>query len=165
MQRVHVYDVACAGQAEGKRKPDSQGRVPRVPDTVDPVTAMYTNEFGSATLSAVWTDPDLDPSERAFYCVRVLEVPTPRHSLLDAVALGIDPPTRAANSRFKSAHTPRRSTTDPSSAPGRRAPRSFRPFAWDCSISTELPDVHSPRPLDGMILQRSLFGTTTILGH
>ena len=89
--REHVYDVAWAGQAEGKRKPDSQGRVPRVPDTVDPTTAMYTNEHGNATLSAVWTDPDFDPSERAFYYVRVLEVPTPRHSLLDAVALGIDP--------------------------------------------------------------------------
>ncbi|MEO1915188.1 MAG: DUF3604 domain-containing protein, partial [Myxococcales bacterium] len=42
-------------------------------------------------LSAVWTDPDFDPSQRAFYYVRVLEVPTPRHSLRDAVALGIDP--------------------------------------------------------------------------
>ena len=90
-QREHVYDVAWAGQAEGKRKPDAQGRVPRVPDTVDPTTAMYTNEHGSATLSAVWTDPDFDPSERAFYYVRVLEIPTPRHSLRDAVALGIDP--------------------------------------------------------------------------
>lgn len=90
-QREHVYDVAWAGQAEGNRKPDAQGRVPRVPDTVDPTTAMYTNEHGSATLSAVWTDPEFDPSQRAFYYVRVLEIPTPRHSLLDAVALGIDP--------------------------------------------------------------------------
>jgi hypothetical protein len=89
--RERVYDVAWAGQAEGKRNPDARGRVPRVPDTVDRTTAMYTNEHGSATLSAVWTDPDFDPSERAFYYVRVLEVPTPRHSLFDAIALGIDP--------------------------------------------------------------------------
>ena len=89
--RERVYDVAWAGQAEGKRKPDAQGRVPRVPDTVDPTSATYTNKHGSATLSAVWTDPDFDPSVRAFYYVRVLEVPTPRHSLRDAVALGIDP--------------------------------------------------------------------------
>jgi hypothetical protein len=86
-----VYDVAWAGQATGKRKHDALGGVPGVPDTVDPTTARYTNEHGSTTLSAVWTDPDFDPSQRAFYYVRVLEVPTPRHSLRDAVALGIDP--------------------------------------------------------------------------
>ena len=31
---------------------------------------------------------------RAFYYVRVLEVPTPRHSLLDKIALGGDVDTR-----------------------------------------------------------------------
>jgi hypothetical protein len=33
----------------------------------------------------------LDPEERAFYYVRVLEIPTPRWSTYDAVALGLDP--------------------------------------------------------------------------
>ena len=39
----------------------------------------------------VWQDPDFDPSQRAFYYVRVLQIPTPRHTLYDAIALGIDP--------------------------------------------------------------------------
>jgi hypothetical protein len=82
-----VYDVVWAGD----RTPGPDGRVPAVPDTVDIGTATYTNEFGASTLAAVWTDPDFDPSQRAFYYVRVLEVPTPRHSLWDAIALGIDP--------------------------------------------------------------------------
>jgi hypothetical protein len=84
--RERVPDVVWAGD----RVPDDRGLVPPVPDTVDQATALYTNEYGSATLSAVWTDPDFDPSVRAFYYVRVLEVPTPRHSLRDAIGLGID---------------------------------------------------------------------------
>jgi len=43
-------------------------------------------------LSTVWTDPDFDPSQRAFYYVRVLEIPTPRWSTRDAVRLGIAVP-------------------------------------------------------------------------
>jgi hypothetical protein len=62
-----------------------------VPDTVDPGTATYTNEFGASTLTALWTDPDFDARDEAFYYARVLEIPTPRHSLRDAIALGIDP--------------------------------------------------------------------------
>lgn len=39
----------------------------------------------------MWSDPDFDPGLRAFYYVRVIQIPTPRHSLYDAIALGIDP--------------------------------------------------------------------------
>jgi hypothetical protein len=86
-----VYDVAWSGKRTGERTADDRGRVAPVPDTVDRATALYTNEYGSATLAAVWTDPDFDPAVRSFYYVRVLEIPTPRHSLRDAIALGIDP--------------------------------------------------------------------------
>ena len=48
--------------------------------------------IGAAELSAVWTDPEFNPSERAFYYVRVLEIPTPRWSTLDAVRLGVPVP-------------------------------------------------------------------------
>ena len=66
-------------------------------NTVDVKTATYRNDIGAAQLATVWTDPDFNPAQRAFYYVRVLEIPTPRHSLHDAVALGIDPAqTRAA---------------------------------------------------------------------
>lgn len=80
-----LYDVVWSGD----RALGADGRVPMVPDTVDPATGEYSNEYGAPTLSAVWTDPDFDPDQPAFYYVRVLEIPTPRHSTLDSVALGV----------------------------------------------------------------------------
>jgi hypothetical protein len=46
--------------------------------------------IGAEQLSAVWKDPGFDPGESAFYYVRVLEIPTPRHSLFDAIALEME---------------------------------------------------------------------------
>ena len=85
--RERIYDVAWS---EG-RSQDAQGRLSPVGNTVDAATASYTNEIGSAQLSTVWRDPDFDPNHAAFYYVRVLEIPTPRHSVFDALALGRDP--------------------------------------------------------------------------
>ena len=83
----HVYDVAWAG----RRTPGANGKVPAIGSTVDVEGLTYDNAIGSAELSTVWVDPDFDPDERAFYYVRVLEIPTLRHSTYDAVALGQDP--------------------------------------------------------------------------
>lgn len=82
-----IYDVVWAG----KRKPDANGLVPAVIDTVDAATGLYSNDQGEAILSAVWVDPDFNAAQSAFYYVRVLELPTPRHSTLDAIALNVDP--------------------------------------------------------------------------
>ncbi|HET9131556.1 MAG TPA: DUF3604 domain-containing protein, partial [Terriglobia bacterium] len=82
----HIYDVVWAGN----RKIDAKGKLPAIGNTVDVKTAKYTNTIGTAQLATVWTDPDFNPAQRAFYYVRVIEIPTPRHSLYDAVALGID---------------------------------------------------------------------------
>jgi hypothetical protein len=82
-----VYDVAWSGD----RSLDERGRLNNVPDTVDIETGGYSNDYGAASLSTVWTDPEFNGKQAAFYYVRVLEVPTPRHSLLDAIALGINP--------------------------------------------------------------------------
>ena len=82
-----IYDVAVSDD----RKIDANGRCKTpVGSTVDLQTGNYTNSIGSAQFAAVWTDPDFDSSKRAFYYVRVLEIPTPRYSLIDAIALGID---------------------------------------------------------------------------
>ena len=81
-----IYDVAWSGD----RVADEAGRVEAVPDTVDRETGRYSNAFGATTLSARWMDPDFDPDQSSFYYVRVLEIPTPRHSTLDAIALGRD---------------------------------------------------------------------------
>jgi hypothetical protein len=84
-----VYDVAWSDN----RKPDPKtGKLPAVGNTVNVSKATYTNDIGDTQLSAVWTDPDFDPSLHAVYYVRVLEIPTPRWSTYDAARLGIEPP-------------------------------------------------------------------------
>ncbi len=87
-QHEEIYDIAWSGE----RKLDSAGNLPSVGNTVDVKTATYTNNIGEVELSAVWADPEFDPALHAFYYVRVLEIPTPRWSTRDAVALGIAVP-------------------------------------------------------------------------
>jgi len=85
-----VFDVAWAGN----RKPDRwSGRVPAIESTVDLEKATYTNDRGAAELKTVWADPEFDPSLHAFYYARVLEIPTPRWTLIQAVKSGLPPPT------------------------------------------------------------------------
>ncbi len=82
-----VYDVAVS---DGRRI-DRDGRCKtELGSTVDLATASYDNSIGAESLTAAWKDPDFDPAQRAFYYVRALEIPTPRYSLYDAIALGID---------------------------------------------------------------------------
>ena len=84
-----VYDVVWSGD----RKPDKwSGRVPPIQSTVDLQTATYTNSVGSAELKTVWTDPEFDASLHAFYYARVIEIPTPRWTLIQAVKSGLPPP-------------------------------------------------------------------------
>jgi hypothetical protein len=82
-----VFDLAWSGD----RTPDDAGKLPPVGNTVDITAGNYSNSIGEADLSATWTDPEFHPAVSAFYYVRVLQIPTPRHTLLDAIALGIDP--------------------------------------------------------------------------
>jgi len=80
-----IYDVAVSdGRTIGA---DGRCATP-VGNTVDLATGNYSNAIGAAELAAVWRDPDFDPAQRAFYYARVLEIPTPRYSLLDSIALG-----------------------------------------------------------------------------
>jgi hypothetical protein len=87
-----VYDVVWSDPAKRARV---GGKVPAVGDTVDRKTAKYTNTIGAAELRSVWTDPDYVPGQRAFYYVRVLEIPTPRWTLFDAVRFGVKLPKDA----------------------------------------------------------------------
>jgi hypothetical protein len=85
--RERVYEAVWAGD----RALGSGGKLPPIGNTVDLATASYANTIGAAELTTVWTDPDFDAAVSAFYYVRVLEIPTPRHQVYDAVALGVDP--------------------------------------------------------------------------
>jgi len=88
MPHEKIYNVALAdGRTVG---PD--GTVEPVGNTVDLATARWSNTIGDAQLATVWTDPEFNPAASAFYYVRVLQIPTPRHSLYDAVALNIAHP-------------------------------------------------------------------------
>ncbi len=79
-----IFDVAWSDS----RTPAGDGTLPAVGNTVDIATAAYQNSIGAPTLEALWQDPDFDPAQAAFYYARVLQIPSPRHSLYDAVALG-----------------------------------------------------------------------------
>lgn len=82
-----VYDVAWSGD----RAPDpTTGKLPAVGSTVDVSSASYTNTIGATSLAAVWADPDFDLGERAFYYVRVLEIPRPRWTAYDAAYFDLD---------------------------------------------------------------------------
>ncbi len=96
-----VYDVAWSGD----RKPGADGKVPPVGNTVDVANATWTNTIGAPELVAVWTDPDFDPAQRAFYYGRVLEIPTPRWTAYDAKYFGIKMPPEVTMKMQERAYT------------------------------------------------------------
>jgi len=96
-----VYDVAWSGD----RKPGAKGKLPPVGNTVDVKNANWTNTIGSSELGTVWTDPDFNPAQKAFYYARVLEIPTPRWSTYDAFRFGVDLPKGAPTSTQERAYT------------------------------------------------------------
>jgi hypothetical protein len=77
-----IYNIVWSDPE--KRKMDSNGKIPAVGNTVDVANASWTNTIGAPELITVWRDPDFDPSRRAFYYARVLEIPTPRWTAYDA---------------------------------------------------------------------------------
>jgi len=82
-----VYDVVWSGD----RKPGPDGKLPPVGNTVDVANATWTNTIGTSELITVWRDPAFDPAQRAFYYVRVIEIPTPRWTAYDAKYFGLQP--------------------------------------------------------------------------
>jgi len=81
-----VYNVAWSGN----RKLDNKGRLPAVGSTVDIEQASWKDSIGESQLATVWQDPAFDPTQHAFYYVRVLQIPTPRWPVYDAVRFDTD---------------------------------------------------------------------------
>jgi hypothetical protein len=98
-----VYDVVW-GDAQ-KRKPEANGKLPAVGDTVDVPNATWTNTIGDPELITVWTDPDFDPALRAFYYARVIEIPTPRWTAYDAKRFGVQMPKEVPMTTQERAYT------------------------------------------------------------
>lgn len=98
----HVYDVAFSGE---RRPHPETGTLPDVGNTIDYERASYNNTIGAPQLSAVWKDPDFDPEVRAFYYVRVIEIPTPRWPVYDARQFDFELPPEVPKTNRDRAYT------------------------------------------------------------
>ena len=81
-----VHNVAWSGN----RKLDNEGKLALVGSTVDIEQASWKDTIGDSQLATVWQDPAFDPTQHAFYYVRVLQIPTPRWPVYDAVRFDTD---------------------------------------------------------------------------
>ena len=97
-----VYDVAVSD----RRRIDADGRCKKaVGNTVDVAMATWTNTIGDPDLTAVWTGPEFDPGQRAFYYARVIEIPTPRWTSYEALRFGVEMPAEAQLTTQERAYT------------------------------------------------------------
>jgi Protein of unknown function (DUF3604) len=97
-----VYDAMCS---DG-RAVNAQHRCDKpVGNTVDVKTATYTNSIGDALMLVYWKDPAFEPKQRAFYYVRVLEIPTPRWTTYDAAFFGVALPKDVPPTHQERAYT------------------------------------------------------------
>jgi hypothetical protein len=80
--QTKVYNVAWSGA----RALDAEGKLATVGSTVE--GGKYTNTIGAAALGGYWVDPEFDATQRAFYYVRVLEIPTPSWLAYDQAFFG-----------------------------------------------------------------------------
>lgn len=93
-----VFNIAASDQRKLSANMDKVG------NTVDLNTGQYSNDIGAESLQAFWRDPEFDPAQRAFYYARVLEIPTPRHTTFDKIALG-QPPIKGKETLQERAYT------------------------------------------------------------
>ena len=84
-----IFDVAWSGD----RKPNADGTLPPVGNTVDVANATWSNSIGAPELITVWKDPEFDPTLRAVYYARVIEIPTPRWTAYEAKRFGVTMPS------------------------------------------------------------------------
>ena len=96
-----IYDVAWSDD----RKIGANGKLSSVGNTVNVKEATFSNSIGDPLLFAHWEDPDFDSAQRAFYYVRVLEIPTPRWTVFDAKFFGVKLPEDVPTSIQERAYT------------------------------------------------------------
>ena len=151
-----VYDVAWAGD----RRPDKwTGEVPPIGSTVDVENATYTNTIGAVELETAWTDPDFDPSLHAFYYARVLEIPTPRWTTIQAKQLGIAPPDVVAET------VQERAWSSPIwYTPSDEARKSAPPGVTVAELKKKGAVALTDAQLEGLISEKSIWLQNTVTG-
>lgn len=90
--REKVYNVAVSDN----REVAADGSVTPLNAPVNLETGAFDTSKGSPELSAVWEDPDFDPSLQAFYYSRVIQLPTARWTLWDEIREGVAYPESVA---------------------------------------------------------------------
>lgn len=97
-----IYDVAVSGG----RKIDADGRCKTdVGNTVDVPNATWSNTIGASEFITIWKDPAFDPTLKAFYYLRVIEIPTPRWTAYDAKYYGLTMPPETVMITTERAYT------------------------------------------------------------
>jgi hypothetical protein len=110
-------------------------------------------------LKTVWTDPEFDPSLHAFYYARVLEIPTPRWTTIQAAKLGIAPPDVVAPTLQERAWTSPIWYT-PSAEDQKAAPRGTTVADLTKQGAVALTDAQ----VKDLIVQKSVWLQNTVTG-
>jgi hypothetical protein len=97
-----VFNVALS---DGRMPDPTTAEAPPVGNTVDIANATWTNTIGDAFLVSYWKDPEFDANQKAFYYVRVIEIPTPRWTAYDAKRFGIAMPPEVPMTVTERAYT------------------------------------------------------------
>jgi hypothetical protein len=84
-----VHDIACGGS----QLDPSTGKCEANGAKVNMNDCSWDNTAGASELKTLWTDPDYDSDEDAFYYVRVVQNPTCRWTTYDSLRLGREPPS------------------------------------------------------------------------
>jgi hypothetical protein len=152
-----IFDVVWAGD----RKPDKWTNVvPPIGSTVDIPNATYTNTIGDVELKTVWTDPEFDPSLHAFYYARVLEIPTPRWTTIQAKKLGIAPPDVVA------ATIQERAWTSPIwYAPSAEASKNAKPGLTMADLEKKGAVTLDDAQLKALIVEKSVWLQNNVTGE
>jgi hypothetical protein len=126
---------------------------------VDVETATYANTIGAVELKTVWTDPEFDPSLHAFYYARVLEIPTPRWTTIQAKQLGVPPPDVVA------ATLQERAWTSPIwYTPSAEARKKAKPGLTVADLKKKGAVALGDAQLRALIVEKSVFLENTVTG-
>lgn len=82
-----IYNVTASGKRLKK-----DGSVTPIDAPINLKTGEFNAKKGDPELMTVWTDPNWDPKQEAFYYVRVLQLPTARWTLYDELRSGVKYP-------------------------------------------------------------------------